>query len=92
MTTNSDRVPVPIDVVAGEGKPYRLWRKHQYINGKPVIVLVHRAVVPMYIPSTVNEFHDPNTINNEKYCFGQLDECLYQNFNYNVFTFGICGH
>jgi len=75
---------VPIDEVAGQGKAYRLWRKPPITAGNPIIILVHGAVVPMLVP---NVLHDPNTINNEKYCFYQLDSLLYNDFHYNVFTF-----
>lgn len=88
MTTNLADGRIPFDVVKDLGleRPYRLWCK-TITAGKPVIILVHGAVVPLIIP---NELYDQNNINNEKYCsFYQLDSLLYydNDFHYNVFTF-----
>jgi len=95
--TRNPAGPVPIDMVKErchpnepkpKPKPCRLWRKHQLIEGKPIIILVHGAVVPLHSAiANVNELHDPNNINNEKYCFYQLDSLLYNDFQWNVFTF-----
>jgi hypothetical protein len=82
MPTNHNPGYVPIDEVQGQGKPYRLWRRPPLIAGNPVIILVHGAVVP-----AIGKLHDPNYINNDKYCFYQLEFFLYNDFNYNVFTF-----
>jgi len=79
---------VPIDelkdVVADDGKSYRLWRTHKITQGNPNIILVHGAVAPFF-----GDFHDKNTINNNKFGFYNLDSLLYQDFQYNVniFTF-----
>jgi len=86
MTETLDDTRDPFDVVRGQGKHYRLWCKTITLN-KPVVILVHGAVVPLLEP---NELYDKNCINNEKYCsFNQLDYLLYydDNLNYNVFTF-----
>jgi hypothetical protein len=73
-------------VVEGLHKPYRLWRKPPITAGNPVIILAHGAVVHLLIP---NELHNPNTMNNDKYCFYYLGSLLYEDFhhNVNVFTF-----
>jgi len=88
MTINLADGRVPFDVVKdlGLGRPYRLWCK-TITAGRPIVILVHGAVVPLFIP---DELYDPNNINNEKYCsFYQLDSLLYydNDFHYNVFTF-----
>jgi len=71
----------PFNVVKDLGKPYRLWCKAR-TKGNPIVILVHGAVVPL--PGAA---HDLNTINNDKYCFYDLDSLLYHDFEYNVFTF-----
>jgi len=73
---------VPIDEVAGQGKSYRLWRKPPITQGNPNIILVHGAIAPFF-----GELHDPNTMNNNRFGFSDLDSFLYQDFKYNVFTF-----
>lgn len=82
MPTNGHRGYVPIDEVRGQGRLYRLWRRPPLIAGNPVIILVHGAVVPV-----LGQLHDPNYINNTKYCFYDLEFFLYEDFQYNVFTF-----
>ena len=74
---------VPINQVAGEGKPYRLWSRTPVTSGKQGnIILVHGAIAPFF-----GELHDPKTINNNKFGFYDLDSLLYEDFHYNVFTF-----
>jgi len=73
---------VPIDEVAGQGKSYRLWRKPPITQGNPNIILVHGAIAPFF-----GELHDPNTMNNNRFGFYDLDSLLYEDFHYNVFTF-----
>ena len=65
-----------------QDRPYRLWRGPPITAGNPIIILVHGAVVPL-----PGAFHDPTTINNNRYCFYDLDSMLHQEFQYNVFTF-----
>ncbi|HXY88028.1 MAG TPA: hypothetical protein VEG44_06285, partial [Candidatus Acidoferrales bacterium] len=63
-------------------RDYRLWFETPIVAGKPIVILVHGAVVPL-----PGAFHDPTTINNNRYCFHDLDSLLHQEFQYNVFTF-----
>jgi len=65
-----------------QDRPYRLWRGPPVSAGEPIIILIHGEVVPL-----VGAFHDPTTINNNRYCLYDLDSLLYQDFHYNVFTF-----
>ncbi|HYA61392.1 MAG TPA: hypothetical protein VED16_04855 [Candidatus Acidoferrum sp.] len=80
--------PNHVDLIHDElhlTRPYRLWYKI-ITAGKPIVVLVHGAVVPLLKP---NYLHEPKTINNEKYCFYNLEYLLYHDdkLHYNVFTF-----
>jgi len=75
----------PIDVITElevGPKNYRLWFETPITAGNDIVILVHGAVIP--VPGA---FHDPTTINSCRYCFYDLDSLLYQDFQYNIFTF-----
>jgi len=73
---------VVFDEVQNQNKQYRLWRGPPTIPGNPNIILVHGAVVPL-----LSELHNPNDINNTKFCVYDLDALLYDEYKDNVFTF-----
>jgi lipase (class 2) len=73
---------VVFDVVRNQGKVYRLWCGPPITTDNLNIILVHGAVLPF-----PGAYHDPTEMNNEKYCFYELDSLLYNNFRDNVFTF-----
>ena len=84
MTTNAQKwnlIDVIEELQVGP-KDYRLWFETPITAGNPIVILVHGAVVPL-----PGKFHDPHTINNKRYCFYDLDSLLYQDFQFNVFTF-----
>jgi len=69
------------NICDGKGKKYRLWCKTR-IKGKSIVILVHGAVVP-----SLSGLHRIDYPNSDKFCFYNLDDLLFHDFQYNVFTF-----